>query len=321
MKKKYVISDIAKRCFHTFLSMKDFAHLSSMIQRICIQALSLKIFKPFKNMSNKHFSAISIMIHDGMMSFFALFISIYLKVGDEFLDYSHVFLLKNLIVFCFIALAIFSWGKIYKTLWRFLSVEDLWPISIAVVLANLLFIPAMHFISIDESLAKSIPVVNIFVMTALLILPRFFARLVHEQSVLKQKKLQNSFSIPVLLVGDEDPTELFIREVTYTPDLPYNPVGIVTTTEHFEDGRAIHDVPILGNIKDIEQILHTFETEAERPRQIILTDDKINKEDLQSLFANTAMENVIILQMIQYFSLNVLTPEESAQNRPNKALI
>lgn len=314
MKKTYTVNKLIKDCLKTLLSMKDFSNLSAIIQKACLTILSLKIFYPFKKMKNSHFSAISIMVHDGMMSFFALFISIYLKVGDEFLDYSHIFLLKNLIVFCCIALAIFSWGKIYKTLWRFISVEDLWPISIAVIIANLLFIPAMHFISIDESLAKSIPVVNIFVMMALLTLPRFFARLIHEQSILKQKKLQNSFSIPVLLVGDEDPTELFIREVTYTPDLPYNPVGIITTTEHFEDGRAIHDVPILGNIKDIEQILHAFETEAERPRQIILTDDKIKKEDLQSLFANTAMENVIILQMIQYFSLNVLTPEQSAQN-------
>lgn len=314
MKKKYTINNKAMRCFKSILSMKDFSYLSTMIQKVCLTTLSLKIFSPFRKMKNTHFSSISIMVHDGIMSFFALFISIYLKVGDEFLDYSHVFLLKNLIVFCCIALAIFSWGKIYKTLWRFISVEDLWPISIAVVIANLLFIPAMHFISIDESLSKSIPVVNIFVMTALLILPRFFARLIHEQSILKQKKLQNSFSIPVLLVGDEDPTELFIREVTYTPDLPYNPVGIITTTEHFEDGRAIHDVPILGNIKDIEHILHAFENETDRPRQIILTDDKIKKEDLQSLFANTAMENVIILQMIQYFSLNVLTPEHPAQN-------
>ncbi|PIZ33658.1 MAG: hypothetical protein COY39_02035 [Alphaproteobacteria bacterium CG_4_10_14_0_8_um_filter_37_21] len=311
MIKKSMLLNTAKRIYKIMHSMTKFSYLSATIQKACLATLSLKIFTPFKKIKNAHCSTITIMFHDGCIAFFALFISIYLKVGDEFLDYSHAFLLKNLIVFSLISLAIFSWGKIYTTLWRFISVEDLWPLSIAVIIANLLFLPAMHFLSTDESLAKSIPVVNIFVMISLLILPRFFARLIHDQSVLKQKRLQTSFAIPVLLVGDEDPTELFIREVTYTPNLPYNPVGIVTTTEHFEDGRAIHEVPILGNIKNIEQILHTFEDESKRPRQIILTDNSIKKEDLQSLFTNTAMENVIILQMIQHFSLDVLTPEKS----------
>lgn len=312
MTKQDIMLNSMKRFYKMIYSMKNFSNLSLMIQKICLGIISHKLFSPIKKIKSAHYSTISVMLHDGCMAFFALFISIYLKVGDEFLDYSHVFLLKNLVVFTFVSLAIFSWGEIYKTLWRFISVEDLWPLSIAVIIANLLFIPAMSFLSIDESLAKSIPIVNVFVMTSLLILPRFFARLIHDQNILKQKKLQTSFAIPVLLVGDEDPTELFIREVTYTPNLPYNPVGIITSTEHFEDGRAIHDVPILGNIKDIEQILHTFEDESKRPRQIILTDDKIKKEALQSLFANTAMENVIILQMIQHFSLDVLTPEKSA---------
>jgi len=311
MTKKSILLDIVKRFSTIIYSMKNFDNLSSTIQKACLATFALKIFTTVKKIKSAHYSTISIMLHDGCMAFLALFISIYLKVGDEFLDYSHMFLLKNLIVFTLISLAIFSWGKIYKTLWRFISVEDLWPLSIAVIIANLLFIPAMHLLSIDESLAKSIPVVNIFVMISLLILPRFFARLLHDQSILKQKRLHTSFAIPVLLVGDEDPTELFIREVTYTPNLPYNPVGIITTTEHFEDGRAIHDVPILGNIKDIEQILHTFEDESQRPRQIILTDDSINKDELQSLFSNTEMENVIILQMVQHFSLDVLTSEQS----------
>lgn len=312
MTEKSILLDTLKRLYRLIHSIKNFSYLSTMIQKTCLTILSHKLFTPIRKIKNAHCSSIFVMLHDGCMAFFSLFFSIYLKVGDEFLDYSHIFLLKNLIVFTFISLAIFSWGKIYKTLWRFISVEDLWPLSIAAIIANLLFIPAMYFLSIDESLAKSIPVVNIFVMISLLILPRFFARLIHDQSVLKQKRLQTSFAIPVLLVGDEDPTELFIREVTYTPNLPYNPVGIITTTEHFEDGRAIHDVPILGNIKDIEHILHAFEDESKRPRQIILTDHSIKKSQLQTLFANTAMENVIILQMIQHFSLDILTPEKSA---------
>ncbi|MDP2194247.1 MAG: hypothetical protein Q8K36_06955, partial [Alphaproteobacteria bacterium] len=178
---------------------------------------ALPIFKPLRKLKHTHYSTVFVMIHDGLMAFISLFVAIYLKVGDEFLDYSPGYLFKNLLVFMLISLSIFSWAKTYKTLWRFIAVEDLWPLSLAVVIANLVYLPAMHLLSIDEVLSKSILILNVFVMIILLSVPRFFARFFHDQAIVKLKETNAVYTIPVLLVGDDDPTELFIREVTYTP--------------------------------------------------------------------------------------------------------
>lgn len=286
-----------------------FNHLSDSLKNFFVNLVSHPIFKPLKSIQFSKYFTFFIMAHDGLMSFVALFLSLYLKIGEEFLNYTPEYLLKNMLVFTFISLGIFSWAKTYKTLWRFIAVEDLWPLGLAVIIANICYIPAMFFLSSDESFSAFVPVLNIFVMMSLLSIPRFLARFVHDQIVFKQKVLKSAFTIPVLLVGDDDPAELFIRETRYTPDLPYNPVGIVTSDPHFEEGRAIHGVPILGVIDDIEFILNSFEEENLRPRQIIITDEKIKKDQLKKLIKSTSMQKIIILQMVQHFSLNVVNPE------------
>ena len=85
----------------------------------------------------------AVLVFDTLMAFLSLFIALYLRVGDEFLDYSPQFILKNMLVFALVSASLFYWMQTYRTLWRYIAFEDMIPLSLAAILASILYFPLM----------------------------------------------------------------------------------------------------------------------------------------------------------------------------------
>lgn len=252
--------------------------------------------------------------HDFLVAFLSLFISLYLRVGDEFLNYSPVFILKNMLVFSLVSVSVFCWMQTYKGIWRYVSIEDVLPLSLATVLSIVLYSPLMVFMAQQESLPRSIPAINALVLITLLILPRFTYRLIHDHHLLQRRRLNSSTSIPVLLVGNDDQTELFIRELFHSPELVYRPIGLITLNDD-ETGQYIHGVPILGAVYGLSKIIKGLESQNERPKQIIITEADIPSEVMLVLINEAATHGLTLMHMLQHFSLNVIK-ENSTQKEP-----
>ncbi|CAO5681853.1 MAG: hypothetical protein HEEMFOPI_00629 [Holosporales bacterium] len=251
-----------------------------------------------------------IIFHDAVMAFFSLFLSLYLRISDEFLNYTPDFLLKNLFMFVFITIGVFMITHIHKVIWKFISIDDLCMLGMSIVAANIIYLIPMFLLAGDESFSFGIPWINIFVMTVFMMMPRLMVRFIHEHAILNLKKKNLALSIPVLLIGDETPTELLIHEINSSEDLPYNPVGILTCKKHVEEGQTIHSIPILGSTCDLEKVLNSFKDSKNAPRQVIITDPKLSKSE-KAKFIKTAKEKeLVVLQMIQPVSLNVSPIEE-----------
>ncbi|MBP9753148.1 MAG: hypothetical protein KBD31_05015 [Proteobacteria bacterium] len=251
-----------------------------------------------------------ILLHDGLIAFFSLFISLYLRISDEFLNYTPNFLLKNLFIFVMITIGVFMMTKVYKVIWKFVSIDDLFSLGISVIIANVIYLIPMFLLAGDESFSFGIPWINVFVMSAFLMIPRLIVRFLHDHAILKLKKKNLALSIPVLLIGDETPTELLINEINSSEDLPYNPIGILTCKEHVEEGQTIHSIPILGSTSDLEKVLDSFKGQKNAPRQIIITDPKLSKSEKSKFIKKAKEKELVVLQMIQPVSLNVLPVDE-----------
>jgi len=250
--------------------------------------------------------------HDFLVAFLSLFISLYLRVGDEFLNYSPIFILKNMLVFSLVSVSVFCWMQTHKGIWRYVSIEDVLPLSLAVVLSIVLYSPLMVFMAQQESLPRSIPAINALVLITLLIFPRFMYRLIHDHHLLQRRRLNSSTSIPVLLVGNDDQTELFIRELFHSPELAYRPVGLLTLNDD-ETGQYIHGVPILGAVYGLSKIIKDLESKNERPKQIIITEADIPSEVMLVLINEAATHGLTLMHMLQHFSLNAIK-----ENIPSK---
>jgi FlaA1/EpsC-like NDP-sugar epimerase len=244
----------------------------------------------------------AVLLFDVFLAFLSLFIAIYLRVGDEFLDYTPGYILKNMIVFVLTSLSVFIWMQTHRALWRYFSLEDCVPLTLSVVLSSILYFPLMILLAQQESLPRSVPFLNALVYIVLLCLPRFIYRSIYDRHTIQKKRLLSEQAVPVLLVGNSDATELFIREVMHSPALSYQPVGILSPNAK-EKGRRIHTVPILSLLETGDDFLKEIRSLAKRPVQIIITDTDLSHEFL-TLVSNISQRcSLPMMQMLPQFTV------------------
>ncbi len=252
----------------------------------------------------------AILIFDTLLAFLSIFIAIYLRVGNEFLDYTPGFILKNMVVFALLSASVFIWMQTHRALWRYFSLEDCIPLALSVILASILYFPLMILLAQQESLPRSIPLLNTLVYMVVLCLPRFIYRSMNDRHTMQKKRLLSEQIVPVLLAGSGDTTELFIREVMHSPALSYNPVGILSPYIK-EKGRRIHTVPILGTPKNLEAIIKELRQLPKRPIQIIITDNDLPKDFLAALATLSQKNSLPMMQMVPQFSIVTSSSEKT----------
>ena len=244
----------------------------------------------------------AVLLFDVFLAFLSLLIAIYLRVGDEFLDYTPGYILKNMIVFMLTSLSVFIWMQTHRALWRYFSLEDCVPLTLSVILSSVLYFPLMILLAQQESLPRSVPFLNALVYIVLLCLPRFIYRSVYERHIVQKKRLLAEQAVPVLLVGNGDAIELFIREVMHSPALSYHPVGILSPNTK-EKGRRIHTVPILGLPGDWDTFVRELRSLAKRPVQIIITDMDLPHEFLTAVSNVSQHCSLPMMQMLPQFTI------------------
>ena len=182
------------------------------------------------------------------------------------------------------------------------------PLALATILTTILFYPLMLLMAQQESLPRSVPIINALVLIMLLGLPRFIYRSIHDQHLLQKRRANAEALIPVLLIGNGDSTELFIREVLHSPSLPYNPLALITF-EKDEVGRQIHGVPILGTLDELDEIIESLDEEKHPPRQIIITESNLLKTQKQLVSKAAIAHGLTVMHMLQHFSMDVIDEE------------
>ncbi len=143
--------------------------------------------------------------------------------------------------------SIFVLHRLYKGLWRYTSIWDLWKIVTAVLLSSLLFFVFSEFISSTRQYPRSIYVIDSLLLVVFLGGVRLPWRIYRELS-------RGSRGKRVLIYGAGDAGEMIVRDMKQHPDYRYNPVGFVDD-DKAKVGQSIHGVGVLGTGKDLPVIL------------------------------------------------------------------
>jgi len=137
-----------------------------------------------------------------------------------------------------------------------------------------------------EWIPRSTPMINWFVLAALLGAPRFLYRQFKDRRASnKVRGQETSPKIPVLLVGAADGAEMFIRTIGRNPASAYRIVGIVGENAG-RVGRNIHGVHVLGTIDDVPSVYKQLASEGKTPQRIIVTKDDVEKSSMQKLIGH-----------------------------------
>ncbi len=224
--------------------------------------------------------------HDIFMATASLYVSLYLRLGEGFVDYfrGNTLLVAGL-VFGVISAGVFHYRGLYRGVWRYASINDLIAITRAVTFVILLFLAVMFLWSRLNSLPRSLVVINWFVLMAMLGGPRFLYRLFKDRRFDLAIDDDNHRRIPVLLAGAGDAAEEFIRSLGRASNASYRVIGILAESPG-RVGRNIHGVSVLGTTADLAQVVAQLATEGDPPQRLILT-----KENLDGGLVRTLLDD------------------------------
>jgi len=221
-------------------------------------------------------------LHDIAMAALSFIVSLYLRIGGEIVGYQPRMTAIYIASFTVIAAVVYRLTGLYRGIWRYASLPDLYNIARAVSLTILVFLPVMFVLTRLETLPRSTLLINWFVLTALLGAPRLAYRLFKDRGldhVLERTKYQ---TVPVLLISAKDGADTFIREMMRSPRAVYRVVGVLADTPS-RVGRDIYRVPVLGTIDSLEAVVEQLDRRGKRPQKLIITTHNLPGEQVRRL--------------------------------------
>ncbi|WP_417782902.1 polysaccharide biosynthesis protein [Terasakiella pusilla] len=220
--------------------------------------------------------------HDILMAAVSVNVALYLRVGADLFNRLDLLLVATPLIAALAAIVFYTMG-LYRGVWRYASMRDLVAITKSTSLLILIFALVMFFVTRLEDYPRSAPLINWFVLMALLGGPRFLYRMIKDRRVNLSHITSNTQSIPSLLVGAGDGAELFLRAVSRNPHIHYTPIGLVAEQKS-RTGLDIHGVRVLGLIDDLEGIIRTLDKAGDKPQRLILTKDDWPGEKVRELY-------------------------------------
>ena len=138
--------------------------------------------------------------HDVIMALTSFVIALSLRLGDLDAIPDDRFYLSAA-AFTLVAAVVFRLSDMYRGVWRYASLNDLFTITKAASLTILVFLVLMFTTTRLETLPRSLPLINWFVLIALLGAPRFAYRLFKDRRIDLKFERERRPRVPVLLVG------------------------------------------------------------------------------------------------------------------------
>jgi FlaA1/EpsC-like NDP-sugar epimerase len=252
--------------------------------------------------------------HDVAMAALSLVASLYLRIGNDILDYEPKLTAIYVAGFTLIAAGVFLLTGLYRGIWRFASLPDLFNITRAVSLTVLVFLPIMFVLTRLETFPRSILLIDWFVLIALLGGPRLAYRLFKDRGldhILERVKHQ---SVPVLLISAKEGADTFIREMKRDPRAVYHVVGVLADTPS-RVGREIYRVPILGTIDSLETVVEQLDRRGKRPQKLLITAQNLPGEQVRRLLdrADALAIPLARLPRLTDFQRNLDNPERAIE--------
>ena len=253
-------------------------------------------------------------LHDVAIAAVSIVASLYLRLGNGILDYEPKLTAIYVAGFTLISAGVFLLTGLYRGIWRFASLPDLFNITRAVSLTVLVFLPVMFVLTRLETFPRSILLIDWFVLIALLGGPRLAYRLFKDRGLDHIFERVKHQSVPVLLISAKDGADTFIREMRRDPRAVYRVVGVLADTPS-RVGREIYRVSILGTIDALDNVVAQLDRRGKRPQKLIITAQNLPGDQIRRLLdrADALAIPLARLPRLTDFERNLDNPERGLE--------
>ena len=183
-------------------------------------------------------------LHDVLMTGLAFVAAFYMRVGDQLFGYHYDGLIQGLPVVMLTGAITYRLFGLYRGIWRYASTPDLIQVTKAATIVSIVSVLLLFMLTRLDTIPRSIPVIQWFVLLILLGGPRFGYRLFKDRRLSLSDLSGADTRIPVLLVGAGDGADQLIRALSLSPQAAYRVVGLLDD-KGGRVGREIRGVTVL----------------------------------------------------------------------------
>jgi len=214
-----------------------------------------------------------IAVHDALATALAIFASFYLRFeGDAFFDRLPI-LLRILPLFTAFSVVVCYTFSLTTTKWRFISLPDALNIlrtatvlTLGLVVLDYIFVaPNVHG---TFFLGKVTIVLYWFLEVFFLSALRFAYRYFRYTRVRRHARTEGAS--PTLLIGRAADAEILLRGIENGAVKRLWPVGVLSPSPA-DRGQSIRNIPVLGGVDDIEDIIRDFARREKPITRIVMT--------------------------------------------------
>ena len=222
-----------------------------------------------------------------------------------------------------IKLIIFYYFRLYRAIWRYVSILDIINLAKAVFVANLVIILAIFIYNRFEGYPRSVFLLDGILSFLFLGGARLLIRIHYSSKSPKDffpflgKTFQGK---PLLIMGAGQAGEKVIREINDNPKIGFYPMGFLDD-DQTKIGRTLQGIPILGKIDDISKVSLDFEeiliaipsAKGEQMRRIVEVCDKSGKKYRTLPAIGELIDGSVSLKAIREVTLGDLLGREEVR--------
>ena len=186
---------------------------------------------------------------------------------------------------------VFIFLGIYKRPWKYFSIDDLWSLVKACLLANILIFLAIFIFNRLENIPRLVTILNLFMLVFITGSTRIIYRTMFEKFAFLSSS--DKTRIPTLLIGAGDNADFFIRATERTDSI-YNVIGILDLDKNKTKELLIRGVSVLGSVKDLDKIIDRLQFNKKNPQKIIITSNSLNAKDMSNVMKTVDAKGMTI---------------------------
>jgi FlaA1/EpsC-like NDP-sugar epimerase len=230
-----------------------------------------------KNLTLRH---ALIATHDALATAAALYASFFLRFDGDLLWNRLPLLLHILPYFIAFSVVVSYLFKLTTTKWRFISLPDaLNIVRVATVLTLALVV--LDYLIVAPAvggtffLGRITIILYWFLEILFLAAPRFAYRYFRYTRVRRHAKIEGAS--PVLLIGRAADAEVLLRGIESGAVKQIWPIGVLSPSPS-DRGQTIRDVPVLGGIDDVEDVIRDYEKRGKPIARVVMTPSAFDPE-------------------------------------------
>ena len=179
--------------------------------------------------------------------------------------------------------AVFWLFRLNRGVWRFTTLNDIWRICQAAVLANLLLLPTLFLLNRLTDFPRTAPLLASFATIGFLSFGRLMVSAGASGGLRAALVLEDLNKPPVLLVAEDQNAADFLR-ANQRSDNPLRIVGIVSPNPSLS-GRSIDGCKVLGHLDQLNPVLEGFRVSEVLLPQVVVADPNPSRALLDAVVA------------------------------------